>query len=472
MDNKCNMILPKLWLEVIHKYWDKKVPSDYPKTSSEFALKFDSEETAEAVKVMEDKLNTEESIITEDMISEGQRLGKYLGTYNVSSIAGKLTLLSPEKVSNSDIGVLAFHYNEENTEWEKVEDAQIIDGYVYGTLESFSPISIFTIKRDTVFDEAGEVFGSPTYIANGIPITVTKDENDETIVKDSNGKEVVITEDTIIVGGTLDGTSVDSTSVFVKGVKIKNVKAGSYSNSENIVIKIGKISCTIEDSEITSGITGASFNCRVEEAVFNIKNTKSNFFGSGESFWKKFGKDSNSMDTIGMGSKAWVKNVVVNIEDSEINILYAGGNTGYYYVQNVEVNIKGGKYNYITMGGSNGKTDRSVINISDASVPESFQTVNRGIVEYGKAVITNCKIGKLFTISDSQDSAVTGSANSVYLDITGGSVVLYVGNNGGEPVDILKAKEIINALKISRTTEVVYAESNTQSILKDIIRIK
>ena len=465
----CNMVLPKLWLEVIQKYWEKRVPTDYPKTSSEFALEFKSKEVSEAVKLMEDKLNTEESIITTDVVPEGQRVGKYLGTYDVSSVAGKLVLISPEKVSSSDIDVLAFHYNEEQSTWEKIEDAQIVDGYVYGTLESFSPIAVFTVKKDTVFDESGEVFGYPTYIANGIQVVVIKNDNGETIVRDTYGKETVITEDTIIVGGTLDGTSVASTYVFAKGVKIRNIKAGSY--SEESVVKIDEVTCVVEDSEITGGITGGGFNCRVEKALFNIKNVKSNFFGSGESYWKKLSKDSNNMDTIGLGSNSWIKDANINIEDSEIDILYAGGNTGYLYVQNTDTYIKGGKYGYVTIGGSNGKTDNSDIYIADATVT-TFQTVNRGIVDSGKATIKNCKIEKLFAISDSEDSSVNGSANSVHLDITGGSITLFVGNNGGEQVDILKAKEIIKALKISRTTEVVYAEGNTQSILKDIIRIK
>ena len=85
----CNMVLPKLWLEVIQKYWEKRVPTDYPKTSSEFALEFKSKEVSDAVKLMEDKLNTEESIITTDVVPEGQRIGKYLGTYDESSVAGK-----------------------------------------------------------------------------------------------------------------------------------------------------------------------------------------------------------------------------------------------------------------------------------------------------------------------------------------------------------------------------------------------
>lgn len=465
---KCNMVLPKLWLQRISKFWDKVVPEDYPETSSEFSLKFSSDEVSNAVKSMEDELNTENSIITEDMISEGERLGGYLGTYDVSGTAGELTLISPEKVSSYDIGVVAFHYNEADSNWEQIEDAQIIDGYVYGTVESFSPIAIFTIRKDTIFQENNELIGTPVYVANGIPIVITKNENGEVVVKDANGKETIVPEDTSIVCGTIDGTDVESTSVFAKGITLKRIKTGSY--SVDGIVKVGKISCTVEDCELTSGISGGSFNCRVEDAEFNVKNTTSYFFGTGESIIGN--KDSNKFENLGLGSNAWIRNAVVNIENSNIEILYAGGNTGYFYVHNVDMTVKGGKYKYVTTGGSNGLSNSIKLNISDAEI-ELYQSVNRGIVNESKAKITNCKVEKLYTtFSGEITEPSSGTVKSVNMDITGGEITLYAGNNNKIPLDAITAKEIIKTLKISRTTTVNYGETNTLSVLGDIIKIK
>ena len=462
-----NMVLPKLWLSVIQKYWEKKMPKYFPKSSSKFSLKFDSDEISEAVKIMEDKLNTEDSIITEDMFSEGQKIGNYLGTYNVTGEAGELTLLSPERVSNKDIDVLAFHYTE--NKWEKIEDAKIDNGFVYGTLNSFSPIAIFTVRRDTVFDESGEVFGHPTYIANGIPITVTKNEDGEIIVKDANGKMTTVTEDTVIVGGSTDGTDVDTTSVFVKGVKIRSIKAGSHSKDK--VVNVGLINCTVIDSEIERGITGGSCNCRVKIGKFDIKNTKASFFGVGESYWSEQKIDCNTMSGIGLGSNAWIKYGSVNIENSNIDIVYAGGNSGYLFCNSVIMNIDGGKYLYITTGGSNGKTLESTVNIKNADV-NVFQTINRGIVGIGTANIINCNIDKLFTFGDSTDSTVNGHIDTVHMYVTGGNAKLFVGINDGKEQDIIHAKNNICSLIVSRSANVKYADKETESILKDIIRIK
>ena len=51
--------LPKLLLGRIQKYWDRIMPADYPYSSSEFSLKFDTDEIKAAVEKFENELETE-----------------------------------------------------------------------------------------------------------------------------------------------------------------------------------------------------------------------------------------------------------------------------------------------------------------------------------------------------------------------------------------------------------------------------
>lgn len=466
-DEEYGIILPKLWLQRIQRYWDLKIPDDYPKnTAAEFSLTFENETIAKAVKTMEDNLNTKKSIITEDMIPETKRLGDYIGTYNVTGEPNELTLLSPEKVSDSVVDILAFHYN--GKKWERIEDAHIENNYVYGTLSSFSPISLFTIKRDTVYNEMDPVIGTPTYIANGISIIVGTNDNNETVVTDANGKETVVSSDCVIVGGTLDGTDIDSVSIYAKGAKFKSIIAGS--KSPDNIVNVNKISLTIIDCEIASVITLGSYNCRVNDAKVKIENTKSQAFGVGESWCNKLKKDSNTMDNIGYASPTWIKNASVEINNCDIFVLYAGGNSGYLFVDNVDMTINGGKYGYVTTGNSNGKVNNSKITINNSEV-EVYQTTNRGIVYNSKSIINNCNVKKLYIGGESTDSAVNGIINNMHLNITGGKFELCNGTNGGILLDNISAKDVISALKISRTCDFEYSEGSA-SVLGEYIRIK
>lgn len=466
--SNCKMVLPKLSLQRVQRFWDKTVPTDYPLSNTEFSLSFDSDEVTVAVKSMEEALNTESSIITNDMVTTGQRIGSYLGTYNVTGEPGVLSLISPEKVSDNAIGVLAFHYNEETKAWDKIENVEIKDGYVYATLYSYSPIAIFTIKRDTVLDESTDLLGAPLFVANGIPVVIKKNENDEIVATDANGKETIIPSNCIIIGGTVDGSDIDSASVFINGVKLKEVIGGSINTEKNMKVK--SINVTIENSEVIN-IFGGRYNCRVEENNFTIINTKCKYFGVGGSYLDTIKKDSNTLMSIGLGSNSWSKKANINIKNCIIDTLYAAGSTGYFYAKDSTVNINGGKYHYVITGGSNGKSENMIVNISNAEV-DTYQTVNRGIVNNCKSVINNCIIDKLFVAADSFDPTVNGSVSGINYDITGGKVTLYAGTNNGKVLDTLTAHNIVDSLKISRTTELLYGESNTIYVIGDLIKIK
>lgn len=467
----CKLILPKLWLAAIPKYWgERRVPSDYPSTNSSFSVTYKTPEITQAVKTMEENIGTENSIITDDMVPENTIVGGYLGTYEVEAVAGEETLLSPEKVSSSVIDVIAMHYSEETDQWSKIEDAHIVDGYVYGTLDSFSPIAVFTIKRDTIYGTGISSFfpNSSVYIANGIPVQVYKTEDGKTMAKDGNGKETEITANTVIIGGTVDGTNVDSTSISVTGAQVISVCAGSY--SEDSVVTVGSATVLIKDSTISNGITGAGFNNRMTDLSMTVYNTIANFIGAGES-WSSVKKvDSNSSTNIGFGSNTWVANSVMNVTNSNIYIFYASGNSGYFYADHSVINASGCEIGWLTTGGSNGRTNVCEVNVEDSTIT-CFQTVNRGTVNDARASIKNCTTSILAVCGDPTDSSVDGTVERVRLDITGGTANLYGGTNGGVAVDYNTVRGVVEYVKISRTSNITY-KNDADDILGELIRLK
>ena len=110
-----SMILPKLWLARIPKYWDRIIPKNYPESTSEFSVMYSTQEIAKAVEEMEKNVNTEESVLNnEEFVAENTFVSDYLGTYDVSGASGELTLLSPVEVTANNVSVLALHLNTAN----------------------------------------------------------------------------------------------------------------------------------------------------------------------------------------------------------------------------------------------------------------------------------------------------------------------------------------------------------------------
>ena len=463
---ECKMILPKLWLQRIPRYWDAVVPAGYPATSSEFSLKFESEEAAVAVKDMEEKLNTEESIITAEMIPEGRRVGTYLGTYDVKGVAGEETLLSPVEVSETDADVLAFHYNEESTTWEQIEDAHIKNGYVYGTVPSFSPISVFTVRR-TGYVQAADVsiMKKETFVANGCPITVLPKAEGEGVVVTCNGEKFELGKDCAIIGGAIN-ESIKSSSVYVEGVEIPVLFAGSVCTEEE-PITIDRAVMEIVNSKITNYTCGTGRKVRANNVIIKAKDSNLYAIGAGRS--NQNGIDSNTEDNLTMAAHQWIKFASIEMINCEAEVVYTAGFSGMSYAVDTNMIINGGKYHYIAAGGSNGRTEKAVIKANDAEITNLI-TINRGIVGEAKMVITNCVVPELFVCGSNADD-ITGRVEKVSYDITGGSIKLYAGKNGGEALTYEEACKVVSALKISRRTEVEYMEE-AEYLLGDIIVIK
>lgn len=468
----CEMILPKLWLQRIQRIWDKTVPTDYPKSSSEFSLKFDSE-IKDIIVEMENNIGSEASIITSDMIPENNILGGYLGTYDVQGVVGELTLISPEKVPTSAVGVIAMHYDKESSNWEKVEDAQVIDGYVYGTLESFSPISVFILKRDTFFTESTDFYGegTPIFVANGVPIIVSMKDDENVLILDSNGKETIVPKTVNIIGGTIDGTDIESTSIVLRGATVNSVITGSVSTTGPVYVN--KANVTAFDATVTKYIVGSGYNNRINKFKADVKNSKLYAFGSGVSSASSKGimkgKDSNIDLELNLGANCWVKKAIVDFDSTEITYLYAGGTSGLFYANSVEINAKNGNYGDITTGGSNGHTKECLLSIENSEF-NNIQSVNRGTVDYAKANIKNCT-GDLYIFANPSDKTANGIIEKVKFNIDKSKLNLFCGVNGGSEVAKEYIADTVEYVKISRSSKIEYKD-NSNKILENVIRIK
>ena len=448
--------LPKIWQGRVQKYWERVIPADFPISASTFSTKFDSKEVALAVNKLEDEIFTEDSIV-KDIVPENTVVSNYIGTYNVEATPGELTLLSPEKVTSDNIVVL--HYNKESNTWENVEDIQIKDGYVWGTLQSFSPIAIFEYKRDIVVMESvdGIPSGVSVVVANGNSITVSEDEDGKVTVNGCN-KSIEINGETYIVGGTVDGTDVESTNVKVVNVKHSNIVskviAGSFFYNEEKAVRVGTVNVSMIDSTIGC-LTGSSCAVRTDKVVYNISGSTMQWIGAGES-WNDEKRHDVNKSNCSFASLGWAKEVVGNIVDSNIkSILFMSGNTGYFYVDKVDYTVKNTKVGYLITGGSNGGTNKATLLVDGCDV-EYFQTTNRGFVNSSASKFINSKIERLFVGGDSTDNTVTGTTKNIRIDINNGisgEYTLLNGVDGGQAITFEKSQEIIEAVKVSRNVK-------------------
>ena len=445
--------LPKIWQERVPKYWEKYMPANYPKSSSEFSFKFDTEEETAAVKTFEEQLGTDESVVPE-IIGEENFVSDYFGTYDVKGEAGELTLLSPEKIE-TDGEIVALHL--EDDEWKQIEDAHLENGYVWGTLESFSPVAILAYKRDI---EEAETYwhknAAGCIVANGNPIKVYTDDEDKIQVESLvSGKKIALGTNTVIIGGTIDGTAVAETKISVVGVN--NESLGFYAGSccylepeeegaDPIITTNKSTSIEVIDSKVRA-ITGQAGRVRNEFLSITVTNSSAkSHIACGETYNSKTNKDANSVDgkDLGFGSNGWCKKAVIKCDNAYTQLLFTGGNTGYTYTYETELSVKDSKIDYCIGGGSNGQTDNVKMDITNME-SEIFQTNNRGFVGAVTAKIADSKIDKLFVFGDATDQTVTGiTRGPVAIDIAKGTYNLKIGTQAGvaatdaDPVKFVK----------------------------------
>lgn len=456
----CKHELPKFWMGRIQKYWDKLVPSDYPISSSTFSTSFKSDVAANAVAKMENEIASENCVALE-VIPENTYVSNYVGVYDVEGTPGELTLLCPEKVSSEN--VIALHYNEEADAWENIEDIQVIDGYVWGTLDSFSPIAIFEYKNDIVIVE-GTINGihkncECVVVANGNAIKVYG-EDDKVFVVGPSGIPVEITKKANIVGGTIDGTPIESTNVSIVGVKNRNLVERVYGgsvldNTEELPnTTIDTINVKIMDSDINL-VTGSAGAVRVNTSNVDIKDSIVDNVATGQSMLTGIRDTSVSGEDPDFGCNVWVKNSNVFVSNSKIVLLFTAGNAGNQYTNNAYCKAENSQIEIFTAGGgSNGKTDFDIAELVNCEI-KVFQTVNRGKVGSVKTKIDKCHIEKLYIGGETEDKTVTGTTGTVKLDISTGTYNFVVGTDGGE---VITTNDIVDVIKVSRSAEITISD--------------
>lgn len=463
--------LPKCWQGRIQKYWDKIMPTGFPVSDSKFDIKFKDEDDANAVATMEAQLGTDESVVL-TMIPEDTVVSTFVGVYDVTSEANTLTLLCPNKV-NSD-NVVVMHYTDGN--WSKVEDFQIIDGYVWGTLTSFSPIAVFEYIKD-IHTATVEGISQTIVACEGRPVQVKINDNNNTVVVNpATGKEVEVPAGTsvIVVGGSVDGTDVDSTSVTVIGVENKsmNVFAGSlFSNkTDTTSAHVKNAVVNVIDSSINI-ITGSYGAVRTENVEINIKNSVlKTAVACGQCYMTEHRTDANKANPT-FASRAWVKNAKINIEDSSSYMIFGGGNSGYLYVDNTEVNIKGlTSASYVTLGGSNGYTKNAVMNVEKSALA-MIQYVNRGGFGNGELTVVDSTVEKGISLGgDNSEGDVDGTVESVKLDVNAGDseFAILLGVNGKDEI----TADAVSAVKVSRNAGNITVDEHVIAVLRNKYVIK
>lgn len=467
--------LPWIKEAIIPEYWYKRIPSNYPASSSTFSFIM-TEAEKEAVKEMEENIYTEESIISPEVIPEHSAIGTYLGTFDVTGEAGVETLLSPVRVPSTVTGVAAYHYNEEEDAWTQIESAELKDGYVWGTLDEFSPIAVFTFRRDSYISENDPGFKKNVFVCAGIYTKIYKDDEDKIIAEDGYGKKTELSEDMIVVGGCIDGSSLDSTDLYIgEGVKLLKVAGGSYCMSKEDTFKnhVGKIKLVCEGAEFTQAITGAGVWCSADEVYIEVKNVKASGLGCQEAY--RQGMDSNKTleDAMkGLAANQWVKHSKIVVKDSDIQVLYCAGNNGYSYTKDAEIEVDGGTYEWYCTGQSNGRVDNSTAKVANANI-HYFNHNNRGSYGSGKSIMKGCTIEEGYVFADpTEESAdVTGK---VAVDFDAECVVnnYCVGRIVNTVVaDHETAKKYIEYVKASRDAQITYT-NNAVEILGDLLAIK
>lgn len=444
--------LPKIWLGRIQEIWDKIMPSDYPASSSEFSIKFKDEETTNAVKVFEEQLGTEESVVN-NIIPEGTVVSNYIGTYEVTATAGELTLLSPEKITSDN--VIALHYN--GTEWVKIENTEIKDGYLWGTLEDFSPIAIVEYKKtmhleDTLPGVASSVCAK-VLVCEGNSVKITL-EDDKVVARDnSTGISLVLdTPKTYIVGGSIDGSPIKKTNVVIDGLTttgiISKVVAGSQYVDEGFTT-VGEVNLTINNS-IVPCMTGSVGAIRTLKVNFNLNNVRTSWIGHGEAF----AKVDDSKPTF--ASRAWIKEINSVMNNVYSSLTFCSQNCEYIYIDSTNVRVTGGSHAYLISGGSNADTKDSVLYVENANVG-IFQTTNRGNVSNAKVTFKGCTVENLFVGGDPTDSTVTGTTTKLKYEILQSDNDSYHIQNGTEAGAALTAEDaerIVDSIKVSRSANI------------------
>lgn len=465
-----NVLLPKLWTEVIRRWWDEKVPTDYPTdTGVEFTLDFG--ENKDAVTAMEATLDTDNPIVA-PYVEENTYVGEYVGTFEAEGEGGEQVLLSPKKI-NADKAI-ALHYNADSDSWENVENVNVVDGYVYGDLESLSPIAVFTVRDDIELVENLE--GLNIVAGKGHPVKVyTEDEKIYATNLDSGTKiDITSISPIFIVGGTYDGSDVKETSVCVDGVTHEKLRVycGSVGKDDKVP-NVGLAKAYVVNSKIEA-VSGSYYKARTDKVDIVVKDSEIiNHIGGGQSMYHGTkNKDGNQYPQLCPldNSADWVTNEVnITLDNVKTLIFYTAGASGLTYTKKAVANITNCEIEYCCNDPSNGLVDDTTLNATDCKV-NIAQNTNRGNVKSATMTLTGCTAETgFFVAGDSTDSTVTGTLEEVRVTIEKGcSGTLFLGTNGGEE---LKDNAIVKYVKYSRSADIDISD-NVKEVLGEKLKVK
>ena len=465
--------LPKIWLGRIQKFWDKIMPTDYPASDSKFSLKFD-DELKPVVTDFENNLGTENSPITA-VLPENTYPSNYIGVYDVEGKPGEKTLLSPEKVSTKD--VLAMHYNKETEAWEKIEGVTVEDGYVWGTLASFSPIAIIEIKKDIHLEEPNNFLPKKSVVCEGNSVEVCKNKDDKVVVRNkNNGTEIELESGTLVIGGSIDGSDIESTDVLVNGVE--DPRLGIYAGSVFYSAEEGAVPAVVESAKVKvvgstiHGVSGSALMVRTRSLSETIKDsTIKSHIGTGESWSDALKKDVNSNVPL-YGSCNTLKNATIDLSNTKAELVFAGGNSGYTFTDTVNISVKDGcNLDYLITGPSNGKALSVSAEVENSTIG-IYQSVNRGHVESSKGHFVGSTVKALNVASDPTDSTCTGTTGKIRIDVDAGegNYKFALGTEAGATITTADVARIVDAVKVSRNT--TFDVSEIASVLGDKLVIK
>lgn len=460
------VVLPKVWNEVVRRWWDKKVPTDYPATDNEFSLDFG--DNKDVVTEMEQSLETESSVIA-DMVPENAFVQNYVGVYEVEGEGGEHILLSPEPINASE--AMAIHYNTETSAWENVENVVVENGYAYGDVATLSPIAVFTLGKEVVESDTA-IEGLHVYVANANPVKIeTKvkdgDDPDEvvTLTNLASGKLFELPKDSkvVILGGTADGSEVESTSITVVGVEHPNFSIyGGSAGSDEFRSHVGTVNVFVKDSKITS-VTGSHYKVRTDKVNITVENsTVSSHIATGQSWYVAKKKDGNKPkpdDT----SDFITFDATITAKNTKSELVYVGGNSGYSYTKKSELIADGCEFGWCIAGSSNGRIDNAILDLTNTKC-KITQTTNRGMV--GTAVVKlgdGCEVTDgIYIAGDASDKTVNGTVDSISYDIDKGVTgPVFLGTNGGVE---LTDNAIVKSVKYSRSANLTFADN-----VKDVL---
>lgn len=453
--------LPKIWMGRINKYWDKvlPMPGEYPATESKFSLSYETEEIREAVVEMEASIGTEDCPVVA-MLPDDTYVTNYVGVYDVSGPVDEPTLLSPERVSSSNIVVM--HYIDD--EWHQVEDVEVRDGFVYGTLESFSPIAIFEYAKDIHVDTedhgiAGAA-GKDLIVCEGNQVKVFRDKEDgKTYVLNlSSGTKIELTKASYIIGGSVDGSYIAKTNIIVdnlvtNALASKIIGGSAYTESEGFA-EVGEVNVTAVSSPVTGCLTGSYGAVRTKKVNMHLENTIIAWCGCGEGY---AGVDTEHPT---YASRAWCAEANWKLINVRSNLTYFAQNCEYYYVEKATAYVEGGNHAILSTSGSNDGTGSVKLTAKDVKIG-IFQTNNRGNVASVDATFEGCTIQHMFVGGEATDPSVTGTNDKIRLEINGstGNYNLEAGTIGGEVLDAETAKRVVDKILVSRSANVTVPDS-------------